>query len=118
MRDVASFPAVYLYRDVVDFRKAIDGLAGVVSEVMKQDVFSGALFVFCSRRRNKIKVLYWDRTGYCLWYKRLEEEKFVWPRKHDQAVIGVDVQTFRFFLDGIDVWKMKRHRALEYQTAS
>jgi transposase len=110
-----GFVEVYLYRDVVDFRKSIDGLAAIVAEEIKHDVFSGALFVFCSRSRDKLKALYWDRSGYALWYKRLEEERFIWPRKHDEAVIALAGEKLKMLLEGIDIWNMRPHRALSYK---
>jgi transposase len=115
MKGAQEFVEVYLYRDVVDFRKSIDGLAAIVAEGMKQDAFSGALFVFCSRSRDKLKALYWDRSGYALWYKRLEEEKFIWPRKHDEAVIQLASEKLRMLLDGVDIWAIRPHRALSYK---
>jgi transposase len=95
VKGAETFVEVYLYRDVVDFRKSIDGLAGIVADSLKRDAFSGALFVFCSRSRDKIKALYWDRSGYALWYKRLEEEKFVWPRKADEMAIALSGEKLR-----------------------
>ena len=76
-----NLPTVYLHRDVVDFRKSIDGLAAIVEQQMDLDPFADALYVFCNRHRDRLKVLYWDQTGFCLWYKRLEKAKFKWPRK-------------------------------------
>ena len=74
-------PAIYLHKQPVDFRKSINGLSVIVEEHMQLSTFSGALFVFCNRQRDKIKVLYWDQTGFCLWYKRLEKDKFKWPKQ-------------------------------------
>lgn len=82
---------VYVHRQPVDFCKSINGLSVLVQESMEQDVFSSPLFVFDSRSRNKIKILYWDKTGFCLWYKRLEKDK--WPRKGD-AVLSLTHEQF------------------------
>ena len=62
---------IYLHRDVVDFRKSINGLMVIVEQEMQLSPFAPALFVFCNRNRDRLKVLYWDQTGFCLWYKRL-----------------------------------------------
>ena len=70
---------IYLHRDPVDFRKSINGLVVIVEDCMAPAACSGALFVFCNKSRDKLKALYWDRTGFALWYKRLEKEKFKWP---------------------------------------
>ena len=75
MRPLSEFKSVYLHRDVVDFRKSINGLTVIVEKGMALSPFDSALFVFCNKRRDKIKILYWDKTGFCLWYKRLEQDK-------------------------------------------
>lgn len=72
MRPSNELPAVYLCRDVVDFRKGIDGLSVVVEQMLDANPFSEQLFVFCNRRRDKVKILYWERSGFCLWQKRLQ----------------------------------------------
>ena len=61
---------IYLYMDVVDFRKSINGLIVVVEQDMNLNPFRDALFVFCNKKRDKVKILYWDKTGFALWYKR------------------------------------------------
>jgi transposase len=94
---------VYLHRDSVDFRKSIDGLSLIVEQAMRLSVFDSSLFVFCNKRRDKIKILYWDRSGFCLWYKRLEKEKFKWPRKNDRDVISLTEEQFHWLLRGFDI---------------
>ena len=86
---------VYVATRPTDFRKGIDGLALVVQETMGLDPFSGAAFVFRSKRSDRIKVLVWDQTGIVLVHKRLEGAKFVWPAVRDgvngdvsRAVLG------------------------------
>ena len=76
MRPNASVEKVYLYPKPVDFRKSIDGLAALVELDIKVAVFDPVLFVFLNRHRNRVKVLYWERNGFCLWLKRLESERF------------------------------------------
>ncbi|GBQ94355.1 transposase [Acetobacter nitrogenifigens DSM 23921 = NBRC 105050] len=71
---------VHLALDHVDFRKGMDGLALVAQETLREDPFCGHLFVFRSRNAKRIKILYYDGTGLCLFIKRLEEGHFVWPR--------------------------------------
>ena len=73
-----DIPQVYLHRHFVDFRKSINGLSALVEMELELPVMSGALFVFCNKGRDKLKVLYWDKTGFALWYKRLEQDKFKW----------------------------------------
>ena len=75
----SNLTAIYLHRDPVDFRKSINGLSVIVNEAMGLSPFDPGLFVFCNRQRDKLKVLYWDNTGFALWYKRLEEGTFELP---------------------------------------
>lgn len=108
--------AVYCHREPVDFRKSINGLALIVENEMRLSCLSGALFCFCNRRRDKLKILYWDRSGFALWYKRLEEEKFKWPRKWSDEVIELSEVQLHWLLDGYDISQMHSHRVLDYQS--
>lgn len=103
--------AIYLHRDVVDFRKSINGLVLIVEQQMQLSPFAEALFVFCNRNRDRMKVLYWDKTGFCLWYKRLEKEKFKWPRQHHATVMTLSELQWEWLLSGYDV---VGHEALQY----
>lgn len=118
MQRLREVPTVYLYRDVVDFRKSINGLVAIVEQEMALSPFADALFVFCNRSRDKIKLVYWDRTGFCLWYKRLEKDKFKWPRRDAREVIQWNEQEFNWLLDGYDVAAMKGHETLNYRAIS
>lgn len=75
---------VYLAVGATDMRKQIDGLAALVEDVLEQDPFSACLFVFCNGTRDKLKILYWQRNGFWLWYRRLERERFRWPQARRQ----------------------------------
>lgn len=118
MRLFRDLPTVYLHRDVVDFRKSIDGLAAIVEQQMDLDPFADALYVFCNRHRDRLKVLYWDQTGFCLWYKRLEKAKFQWPRKHHDGVIRWDEREFNWLLEGFDVMRMQGHAELHFSATN
>ena len=107
------FAGIYLHRDRVDFRKSIDGLAAIVEQEMKLDVFGAHLFLFCNKNRTKMKVLYWDRTGFAMWYKRLEKERFRWPKDHDDEVIAGSSDILTKLLSGLDVFQ-KPHLFLHY----
>jgi transposase len=108
--------AVYLHREPVDFRKSINGLSIIVEESMGLSPFAEALFVFCNRRRDKLKILYWDKSGFCLWYKRLEQEKFQWPRRWQDKVIELNEQQLSWLLSGYDITRMKAHKSLMYDS--
>jgi len=98
-------------------RKSIDGLAALVVSVFRADPLCGQLFVFISRRRDRVKILGWETNGFWLLLKRLEAERFVWPRT-DSAVIELTVEQLHWLLDGIDLEAMHTHRILKYRRAS
>jgi len=108
---------IYLHRDPVDFRKSINGLAVIVEECMALSACSGTLFVFCNRGRDKLKALYWDATGFALWYKRLEKEKFKWPRTHTESTLTVSREQWHWLLRGVDITKLQPHQLLFYQAS-
>ncbi|RDH44057.1 IS66 family insertion sequence element accessory protein TnpB [Zooshikella ganghwensis] len=117
MINLTTCPDVYLHREFVDFRKSINGLSMIVEANLQLSPFSTALFVFCNRRRDKLKVLYWDKTGFCLWYKRLEKAKFKWPKKHEQNAIHLTTEQFNWLLRGFDISQFKPHPSLEFTVA-
>jgi len=105
---------IYLYRDYVDFRKQINGLSQIVVNQMKINVYNGSLFVFCCKRKDKLKIVYWDKTGFCMWQIRLEKEKFKWPIKQVDKVIYWNKEQLSWLLKGIDVSKLNVHKSLNY----
>jgi transposase len=109
---------VYLCREPIDFRKAIQGLSVLVEQELGLDPFGSALYVFINRHRNRIKVLYWHRNGFCLWLKRLESEKFAWPREGESTSQTVTLQELEWLLEGFDLWRNKPHKTLNYASVS
>ena len=103
MKMFYAVPKVFLYRDFVDFRKSINGLATIVEQQMQLSPLDGSVYVFCNKGRDKLKVLYWDRTGFALWYKRLEKDKFKWPTKHTTPTFKLSEQQLHWLFDGFDV---------------
>ncbi|MFK7742405.1 MAG: IS66 family insertion sequence element accessory protein TnpB [Planctomycetota bacterium] len=103
---------IYLARGATDMRKAIDGLAAVTKTVLEHDPLSGHLFVFCNRRRDRIKILYWERSGFWLLHKRLEKGTFAWPLPEDSDAKQVELSAtdLAALLGGLDVQKAKRRR--------
>ncbi|MEM8804025.1 MAG: IS66 family insertion sequence element accessory protein TnpB [Pseudomonadota bacterium] len=116
MRPSHDIDAIWLAREAVDFRKGINSLAVLVEGQMQHNPFSGQLFVFVNKARDKVKVLYWERSGFCLWQKRLEKERFKWPKHLDSDVLMLDGQQFNWLLDGYDLAAMRPHRSLNYRT--
>ncbi|MEL7803493.1 IS66 family insertion sequence element accessory protein TnpB [Sulfitobacter pontiacus] len=90
----------------VDFRKGHDGLAAIVSSVLRKDPFTGMVFVFRSRRADRLKLLYWDGTGLVMAYKRLEDMTFTWPAIKD-GVIALNHAQFEALFAGLDWRKVK-----------
>jgi len=115
MIDLSGFGGIFLYRDPTDMRKSIDGLSCIVQEEMGQDFFGAALFLFCNKRRNRLKALYWHRSGFCVWFKRLEKQLFPWPKKDSDAVVTVTKEQLCWLLDGYRHWRMKPHDELKYE---
>lgn len=114
MKALSKFTQIYLHREPVDFRKSINGLSSIVQEEMKLNAFDSGLFVFICTRRKRIKILYWDRTGFALWYKRLEEDLFPWPKHLEEDVIQISPKELEWILDGINIWKIKPHADKKY----
>jgi transposase len=106
---------VFLAVGNTDMRKSINGLAVTVERAMGHNPFSGDLFVFCNRRRNMIKILYWDKNGFALWHKRLEKHRFHWPTTTDE-VISLSTKELEWLLAGLDF--MRAHVQLHYRFAS
>ena len=100
---------VYVATRPIDFRKGMDGLALAVQELFGLDPFSGAAFVFRSKRADRIKVLIWDRTGLVLVHKRLDGAKFVWPQMQD-GVLKMSPAQFSALFEGVD-WRLVRPEA-------
>jgi transposase len=92
-----------------DLRRGFDGLAALVRAQLQADPLSGHLFVFFNRRADRRKVLYWDRDGLCLWYKRLEQGRFLSPAA-DAASLGLTPGHLQMILDGADVERVRRYK--------
>ena len=108
-------PDVFLYRDFIDFRKSINGLSVIVEQQMALSPLTGSVFVFCNKGRDKLKVLYWDKTCFALWYKRLEKDKFKWPTKLSAKSLNLSEHQLHWLFDGFDVLG---HQAVSYETVA
>ncbi len=102
---------IFLCTQHADLRKSFDGLAQLVREFLGVDPLSGHLFVFCNKRRDRLKLLYWDRDGYAIWYKRLEQGSYRFPSvPGTDDGIEVAAADLALILDGIDLDSVKRHK--------
>ena len=111
---------VFVALEPVDLRKSFSGLEGLVSDRLKEDLREGALFVFTNRSHTRLKILYWDRDGYAMWYKRLEKGSFRFPiAATASATKGVEVKAadLMMILDGVDLGSVRRQRRYERQPA-
>lgn len=100
--DISQADHIYLACGHTDMRKSIDGLAAIVQQNFKLDPFSNSLFLFCGRKANRLKALYWEGDGFVLLYKRLENSRFQWPRNQEE-VRSISQQEFRWLLEGLAI---------------
>lgn len=107
---------VHLCCEAVDFRKQMRGLSVIVQEELELDPFSAHLFAFCNRGRDHVRVLYWERNGFAMWQKKLEKDRFAWPRRRDAEVVELTGRELNWLLDGLDVFAMKPHEELFYES--
>jgi transposase len=109
LNDLSSNQQVYLVTGYTDLRRSIDGLAMIIQGQLRLDSFSSALFLFCGRRRDRIKGLLWERDGFLLLYKRLDNGQFQWPRNETEAKLLTPQQT-RWLLEGLTIEQPKAIR--------
>ncbi len=111
MNLLPSHTQVYLAVGPTDMRKSFNGLCLLVTDNYDLDPFSGDLFAFCNRRRDVIKILFWNNNGFSIWHKRLERDRFHWPNS-ELDVIGIDSKQMSWLLAGLEI--DKAHQALLY----
>lgn len=100
---------IWLYTQPVDMRKSFNGLSALVANQLHEDPLSGQLFVFINRRKTHIKVLYFDGSGYCIWFKRLEQGQFNY-RIYNADKQALDWTHLKLLLDGLEVKKIRQYR--------
>jgi len=106
---------IFIKPGVTDMRKQINGLAIMIEEKMKLDPLNGHLYLFCNKSRRRMKILYWDRNGFCLWLKRLELDKFPWPMNTEECN-ELTAEEFKMLLDGINFFNA--HKKLNFSRVS
>jgi transposase len=115
MRPCMSLTHIYLYPQAIDFRKSFRGISAIVECELGHNPFSGHLYVFTIKRRTKIKCLFWENNGFVLYYKSLEEDRFIWPRC-EKEVMTLNGQQINWLLDGLDISAMKGHKKLHFDS--
>ena len=107
---------VFLYRRPTDMRKSFNGLVALTESALKKDPLSGSFFVFVNRRRDRIKILYWGQTGFCIWYQQLQQGTYQLP-SHDsldeQDTLEVTRSQLSLILDGIDLSSVRQRRRFQ-----
>ena len=109
LSDFSGADHVYIACGYTDLRRGIDGLAELVRQQFRLDPFSNTLFLFCGRKRDRIKALYWEGNGFLLLYKRLERGVYQWPRSESEAR-ELTPQQYRWLMEGLKVDQPKAHR--------
>lgn len=116
MRPGGDGPSVYLCIEPVDFRKSINGLSLIVEQSLALNPFDPVLYVFINRKRDKLKILYWEKNGFCLWYKCLQQERFKWPGLHAGSTVTLSSEELNWLLDGFDLWHNQPHRTMSLES--
>lgn len=106
---------IFIQPGSTDMRKQINGLAIIVEEVLNENSMSGNLYLFCSKSRRRLKILYWDRNGFCMWQKRLEQDRFPWPKTKGE-VLEITREELFMLLDGINFFNA--HKKLKFSQVS
>lgn len=102
---------IFVCLEPTDMRKSFDGLSGLVQQHLGEDPLSGALFLFCNRRRDRLKLLYWDGDGFALWYKRLEAGTFQLPSPSNESRhLPISHGDLMLLLDGVDLSSIRRRK--------
>ena len=107
---------VYLHREPIDFRLNINGLALLVEKALGLDPFAPCAYVFSNRRRDRVKILGWERNGFWLLLKRLEKDRFIWPSA--EAVPTLTAEQLHWLLEGIDIAVVQRHAHVRYASVA
>ena len=111
LSDFTGAEKVYIACGYTDLRKGIDGLATLVQSQFQLNPFTNTLFLFCGRRKDRIKALYWEGNGFVLLYKRLESGSFQWPRNGEE-VRKLTAQQYRWLMEGLQIDQPKAHKTM------
>lgn len=109
LSDFTGADRIYIACGYTDLGRGIDGLTTIVRQQFELDPFTNTLFLFCGRRRDRIKALYWEKDGFILLYKRLEQGAYQWPRNGSE-VRALTPQQYRWLMEGLKIEQPKAHR--------
>jgi len=101
---------IHVVIGATDMRKQINGLSAIIFDICELDIQDDNIFIFCGKTRKILKILYWDKNGYCLWQKKLGKDRFPWP-KVDENIEEITLEKLHLLLKGIDFWK--EHKRIE-----
>lgn len=118
MKRPEDFSEIYLCCELLDFRRGKEVMIAIIESRMKKHAASGALFGFTNRKRDRIRCVYWDKTGYAQWSKVLEEDRFAWPKQNSEHSIALSPRELTWLLDGVDITKIKPHESRYYALSS
>ena len=114
MFNLAQVQKIYIAVGYSDLRRGIDGFASIIQNTFHMNPQTNALFLFCGRRSDRIKALYWDTDGYILLYKRLEGGRYQWPRT-ERELKELTMQQFRWLMEGLNIYQKKMIRPIQKQ---
>ena len=114
MKGYKEFSSIQLCVNTIDFRKGMFSLASAIQSEFEESAFTGSLFLFTNKNKKNIRALYWDKTGFAMWSKALEQNRFPWPKKAEGKKITLTQDQFYWLLSGIDPFKLKPHKTLNY----
>jgi len=109
---------IYLHRAPVDFRMQINGLSALVEQQLELDPFANVVYGFINRAKNRVKLLYWNKNGFCLFLKRIEARRFVWPDASNEDLVVVRSDQLDWLLGGYDVFRFPPSEQVFYRAVS
>src|SRR5574344_2718190 len=112
MLNLKEIPEIYLTCGFTDLRKSIDGYSSIVQDTFNISPMKNALFIFCNKHKDKIKILYWDKDGFWLLYKRLDQSKFKWPKKANEIKM-INIKQLEWLFDGLSIEQKGYHNPID-----
>ncbi|MGM9880942.1 MAG: IS66 family insertion sequence element accessory protein TnpB [Bacilli bacterium] len=114
--DLYKVSELYIVCGFTDLRKSIDGYASIIQDNFNINPMTDALYLFCNKQKNKLKILYWDKDGFWLLYKRLEKSKFRWPKTLDEIKM-ISKKQLEWLLEGLEIEQKYYHQEVKVEIA-